>query len=113
MSNFGTPSAMGTINCELNSIIEIEIGIFGLLLSRPDRARNRRQAFAEILMEFGDVRLCENAAALSRPTTYTHGLSRGIWRNKCPALSSGCRIALIHRPDETRRAGALIHSSPV
>ena len=60
MSNFGTPSAMGTINCELNNIIEIDIGISSLLLSQPDRARNRRQAFAEILMDFGSVRLCEN-----------------------------------------------------
>jgi hypothetical protein len=31
---------MGTINCELNSIIEIDIGISGLLLSQPDRAQN-------------------------------------------------------------------------
>jgi hypothetical protein len=80
---------MGTINCELNSIIEIDIGISGLLLSQPDRAQNRRQAFAEILMEFGNVRLCESGAEPGRPTTYTHGLARGIWRNKCPALSSG------------------------
>jgi len=32
MSNFGTPSATGTTSCEPNTIIEIEIGISGLLL---------------------------------------------------------------------------------
>jgi hypothetical protein len=32
ISNFGTPSATGMTSCEPNTIIEIEIGIFGLLL---------------------------------------------------------------------------------
>jgi hypothetical protein len=32
ISNFGTPSATGTSSCEPNTIIEIEIGISGLLL---------------------------------------------------------------------------------
>jgi hypothetical protein len=32
ISNFGTWSATATTNCELKIIIEIEIGIFGLLL---------------------------------------------------------------------------------
>jgi len=32
ISNFGTPSATGTTSCEPNTIIEIEIGISGLLI---------------------------------------------------------------------------------
>src|SRR3981081_3756310 len=40
ISNFGTPSATGITNCELNTIIEIEIGISGLLLvSSPTASR--------------------------------------------------------------------------
>jgi hypothetical protein len=38
ISNFGTPSATGITNCELNTIIEIEIGISGLLLVSPPTA---------------------------------------------------------------------------
>jgi len=34
MSNFGTPSATATTNCELKTIIEKEMGISSLLLIR-------------------------------------------------------------------------------
>jgi hypothetical protein len=39
ISNFGTPSATGITSCELNMILEIEIGISGpLLVSTASRA---------------------------------------------------------------------------
>jgi hypothetical protein len=62
ISNFGTPSATATINCEFKIIIEIEIAI----LSVPTRiwlapiGEAFRQVFIPFLFKLGGFRLCEN-----------------------------------------------------
>jgi len=49
ISNFGTWSATATTSCELKIIIEIEIGIFGLLLVVGFEAPRRAKLNAEYL----------------------------------------------------------------
>jgi len=67
ISNFGTWSATATTSCELKIIIEIEIGIFGLLLvfglTAPQKA-----SWAGSSVSFYKVdgfRLCENRQVMT------------------------------------------------
>jgi hypothetical protein len=63
MSNFGTPSATATINCEFKIIIEIEMGIWSLPITAAadsflQRAPKRRFHF-KFLFKTGRFRLCK------------------------------------------------------